>query len=117
MGQPPILTSQLRNLVSDRISRTMAEPENDKRPAAPLFHQPPPGYWRTKLKLARMVRFKNLIIHRERWDGDKDMATPNTQLFPGEKGDANSSVTLKRENQETQQSMWMWTRRQRKRAR
>ncbi len=85
----------------------MAEPENDKRPAAPLFHQPPPGYWRTKLKLARMVRFKNLIIHRERWAGDIDMAPPITELFPGEKVDPNSSVTLQRVNQETKQMMWM----------
>src|SRR5712691_7872727 len=85
----------------------MAEPENLERPEAPLFHQPPPGYWRTKFKLARMIRFKNLIIHRERWAGDIDMASPIAELFPGEKVDPTSSRTLQRIDQEIKQMMWM----------
>ncbi len=85
----------------------MAELENDKHPAGPLFHQPPPGYWRTKFKLERMVRFKNLIIHRERWAGDIDMASPIAELFPGESLASNSSVTVQRINQEIKQMMWM----------
>jgi len=85
----------------------MAEFKNDQRPAGPLFHQPPPGYWRTKFKLERMVRFKNLIIHREWWADDIDMAPPIAQLFPGENLASNSSVTVQRINQEIKQMMWM----------
>jgi hypothetical protein len=54
-----------------------AEPFN-----RPLFQQPWPGYWRTKTKLERLIRFKNLVIHRERWATSIDKAPPLERLVP-----------------------------------
>src|SRR5580704_3885622 len=85
----------------------MDEPELEKGPEKPLFFQPPPGYWRTKLKLNRMVRLRDLIIHKERWSGDIDLAPPLSNLFPGEKVDPMQYQTLQRIEQEIRQTRRM----------
>lgn len=85
----------------------MADEPAPKPPQGPLFHQPWPGYWRTKLKLERMVRFKNLIIHRERWAGDIDMAPPLAELFPGENVEPGNLLWVQRINQDIKQTMLM----------
>lgn len=54
-----------------------------------------------------MVRFKNLIIHRERWSGDIDMAPPLAELFPGENVEPGNFLWVQRINQDIKQTMLM----------
>jgi hypothetical protein len=70
----------------------------------PMFVQPPPGYRRSKSKLDRLERFKNLIIHRERWAGDVDAAPPVETLFADEEIDRNSFRTVQRIEEEIKQN-------------
>lgn len=85
----------------------MPEPEQESGPSKPLFFQPPPGFWRTRLKLKRITRLRDLIIHKERWPSHIDLAQPLAVLFPGEKLDANAYSTDQRIEQEIQQTRRM----------
>jgi hypothetical protein len=62
----------------------MATPEPAASANRPLFHQPWPGYWKTTARLDRLIRFKGLVMQRERWEVDLDQAAPLSELFPGE---------------------------------
>jgi hypothetical protein len=70
-----------------------------------LFHEPPPGYWKTKKRLNRLVRFRNLVIHRERWGPDLDSALALDELFPGENLKENAYETLRRVEREITEQM------------
>jgi hypothetical protein len=85
----------------------MAANEPKKASEGPLFHQPWPGYWKTKLKLARMVRFKHLIVRRENWAGDADTAPPLAELFPDENVQQGNFLTVQRINEEIKETMLM----------
>src|SRR5277367_6826239 len=85
----------------------MGDPELEKGPERPLFFQPPPGYWRTKLKLNRMVRLRDLIMQKERWSVDIDFVPPLSALFPGENLVSGHYQTLRRVEQEIRQTRRM----------
>jgi hypothetical protein len=62
----------------------------------PLFRQPAPGYWTTKKRLDRLVRFRSLAIHQARWAPDLDSVPKLDELFPGEKLKDGAFETLRR---------------------
>lgn len=68
-----------------------------------LISWPAPGYWRTKRTIARLERFKNLIIHLERWAGDVDAAPSLAELFPGENVTVGTVAAIQRIEQEIRQ--------------
>jgi hypothetical protein len=58
-------------------------PEIERAPDdRPLFNPMWPGYFAVKRKLAGITRFRDLIIHRERWAGADQDASPVQELFP-----------------------------------
>jgi hypothetical protein len=73
----------------------------------PLFAQPWPGYWKTRARLAAIIRFKNLIVHRERRAGSLDEACPIEELFPNPPpvGMARTRL-IDREIKRAQQEVW-----------
>jgi hypothetical protein len=79
-------------------------------PDRPLFHQPWPGYWKTRLKLKRMIRLRDLIIHKENWAGHIDLAQPLAKLFPGEVVTPGTFPLAQRIDQEIRQTrrMVLW---------
>lgn len=83
------------------------EPQQKRQPEPPLFWPAWPGYFRTKLKLARMVRLRDLIIQNERWSGHIDLAQPLEKLFPDEKLDPGTYAVKQRIDQEIRQNRKM----------
>lgn len=58
--------------------------EAPDKPAWPLLMPPWPGYWRSKTAIERLTRFKNLIIHHQRWAPEMQSVQPLSKLFLGE---------------------------------
>ena len=87
--------------------RAMPDETTPAARSTPLFHQPWPGYWRTKNRLERLKRFKNLVIHRERWALEMQTVTPLAELFPGENLKECTFETVQRIEAELRESLML----------
>lgn len=83
----------------------MAEQSSNGLPPAPLFASPWPSYWTTNRRIERLTRFKNLVIHHQRWAGDIDTAPSLEDLFPGENLDVGSYGASQRIELEIRQGL------------
>jgi hypothetical protein len=71
----------------------------------PLFYPAWPGYRTTKNRLERLIRFKNLIVHREQWAPEMDSSPTLDELFPGEKLQEGSPQAVYRIDLEIRETM------------
>lgn len=87
----------------------MSSDPASEQSSRPLFHPPWPGYWITKRRLNRLVRFKDLIIHREQWAPEIESAPSLEELFPSEHLQRGTMDAIQRIEREIRESMMLVT--------